>query len=557
MRLSWRTVSIVVLMVGITAGFKGCDDEDTSGGEDPPTTVDDILQVTGAAATSLAVLSNDTDLDNEPLTVTIDDSPTVGSASINTDNTVRLDLPSGFRGVTRFKYKVTNSLGGFSISSAVVYVDVPAYRTLFAAKGTAGNYELYVSNLISADQVSQATSGNFRLRTLWRSESGALIVYERADPNSASTSELYMVKTTPVASPVKINVPGSRNVVSGGTVAISDDNRYIAFATSPASTGGQPTNLYVQDATSSNSPTAVDQSANVTAALTQWAGETSPSLYFLSAPSSTTTSAVYRATPGSLDTATRVSPNYNASNTTNQIKVSPDQTRLLLVGTHNGQTGVFFIDPTDPNTERRLTTDIPAGGTLESFEVSEDFTKLVYLWRSGSATNARLSTVQIVSGATPTTVLETDITSFSDLRPDGLAAIITRGSGGRNAEGTAWEVSLDRSTSDVRIANNVGGGVYDDSGDRVYLFGSNLTPSVIARSNFGDNASALVRTSTSSSALYVTPLTARSAAIIEDATSGVVLVNAAAPGKTLRLTNLDIGSIPSNTLLPAAIPPAP
>ncbi len=35
---------------------------------------------------SIQVLSNDTNLTNEPLKVTIDESPTVGSATVNTDN---------------------------------------------------------------------------------------------------------------------------------------------------------------------------------------------------------------------------------------------------------------------------------------------------------------------------------------------------------------------------------------------------------------------------------------------------------------------------------------
>jgi hypothetical protein len=542
------------MMVGVTVAFTSCGDTKTSGGEDPPHTVNDILQVTGASAASIAVLANDSKLDHEPLTYAIDEGATVGAASFNTDHTVRLDLPSGFRGVTRFKYKITNSVGGFSISTAVVYVDVPSYRMLFAAKGTSGNYELYVSNLISSDQVSQATSGNFRLQNLWRSESGALIVYERADSSTSTNGELYFVRTTPVASPVKITLPTSRNVVANAPVVISKDNRYIAFATSPASAGAQATNLYVQDSSSANAPTVVGLSTNLATGLTVWGD--AGALFFMSAPTSTAASAVYRASPGSLDAPQKISPTYDVGDTTTQIKVSPDQTKMLLIGKRNGQDGVFLINPDSPTTERRLTSDMPAGAVLESFEVSTDFTKLIYLWRAGNTTNARLSTVPINTTDTPTTVLEADITSFTDLRPDGLAALITRGNGGRGAEGTAWEVILDRSAADLRIAINVGGGVYDDSGDRVYLFGNSLTPSVIARADFDHGSTALVRANTSSSALYVTPLTARSAAIVEDSTSGLVLVNAAAPGKTLRLTNLDVGNVVS-TLVPSAIPPAP
>jgi hypothetical protein len=56
--------------------------------------------------------------------------------------------------------------------------------------------------------------------------------------------------------------------------------------------------------------------------------------------------------------------------------------------------------------------------------------------------------------------------------------------------------------------------------------------------------------------LFVTPSSARSAAIIEDATSGLVLVNAAAAGKTIKLSALEVGSV-SPTLFPFAIPASP
>jgi hypothetical protein len=146
MKLSWRAVLCAVVMVGATGAFKACkSDGPSSGGEDPPTTADDRFVVDPTATMSLAVLNNDTNLTHEPLTYTIEDSPTVGSAVFNSDHTVALTLPADFRGVTKFRYKVTNSVGGFSMSSAVVFVGVDAYRALFAAKdGAAGTYELYV-----------------------------------------------------------------------------------------------------------------------------------------------------------------------------------------------------------------------------------------------------------------------------------------------------------------------------------------------------------------------------------------------------------------------------
>ena len=227
MKFSWHAVLCAVVMVSATGAFKACKSGPDSGGEDPPKTVDDQFEVTATGVTSLAVVTNDSNLTHEPLTYTIEDAPSVGSASFNSDHTVALSLPSGFKGMTKFRYKIKNSVGGFSISSAVVFVDVPAYRALFAGKGSAGTYELYVSDFASSTKISNAVSGNLRLQNMWRSKSGLLIAYERGDPAQlGSTSELFYVKpTTASPSPVKVTPASGRALVSGANVAISEDNR--------------------------------------------------------------------------------------------------------------------------------------------------------------------------------------------------------------------------------------------------------------------------------------------------------------------------------------------
>src|SRR5690242_2322952 len=104
MKVSWRAVLCAVVMVCTTGAFKACKSAPTSGGEDPPTTVDDRFVVPDTGTGSLAVLDNDSKLDQHtPLTYTISESPTVGSASFNDDHTVQLTVPAGFKGVTKFK----------------------------------------------------------------------------------------------------------------------------------------------------------------------------------------------------------------------------------------------------------------------------------------------------------------------------------------------------------------------------------------------------------------------------------------------------------------------
>jgi Big-like domain-containing protein len=558
MKFSWRAVLCAVVMVGATGAFKACNsDGPTSGGEDPPVTVDDRIEATATGVSALAVLTNDTKLDNPPLTYTIEDSPSVGSASFNSDNTVALTLPSGFKGLTKFRYKVTNSKGGFSISSVTVFVDVPSYRALFAAKtGTTGTYELYVSDFISSTKISSAVNGNQRLQSMWKAKNGSLVVYERADPaNVSSTAELFFVKPTSNPSPVKIPLALNRAVIDGATVAIDDGGRYIAYATNPSSgSGGTPTNLYVLDSQNPNSPLPVTASAGLATGFTQWIGN-GPTLYYV-APQGSGGHAVLRADGPSFDAPQRISPVYQSTDQETAVLISPEGTGVLVVGTHGGQNGAFFIDPTNPGIERRLTTDMPAGTTIEAFRTDENVTRLVYLWRLANSTTARLSVVDISANATPQTAVQgTNLLSLSDLRPDLAAALITRGTGAAGSDGALNEVTLDGSGDSVLIAPNVTGGVYADA-DRVYLYSRTLTPSVLQRANFERTPDALVRSSTPAGALFVSPIFQPTAAILEDPTSGVVLVNAAAPGKTLKFTDMQIGSVANSTLLPTLIGPA-
>jgi hypothetical protein len=300
----------------------------------------------------------------------------------------------------------------------------------------------------------------------------------------------------------------------------------------------------------------VGSSAGVFPALTQWVGS-EPTLYFMA--SAGNGHALYRVPASSPDAPQRISPIYSSADQEAQVLVAPDQTRVLIIGTHNGQNGAFFIDPNSPNIERRLTIDIPAGAAIEAFRVDDERSRLTYLWRVTGSLTARLAFVDIEANGTPQIVLNGDVVGLSDLRPDGAAVLVTRGANGAGSDATLFEVMLDRSAED-QVATAVTGGVYDDTGDRVYLYSRTLTPSIVQRSDFGRTPTALVRSNTPPTALFVSPIFQPSAAIVEDTNlgPGLVLVNAAAPGKTLRLTDMQIalGST-ATTLYPTIIGAAP
>lgn len=66
----------------------------------PPQANNDIISVAAGNPVVVDVLANDTDPENDSLTVQIVTPPTTGTASVTTNNRVSLSLPTGFRGFT-------------------------------------------------------------------------------------------------------------------------------------------------------------------------------------------------------------------------------------------------------------------------------------------------------------------------------------------------------------------------------------------------------------------------------------------------------------------------
>ena len=59
--------------------------------------------------------------------MTIEQAPLIGTASINEDQSIRIDeLPSDFKGATRFTYRVTDPEGASSLASVAVFVGTPS-----------------------------------------------------------------------------------------------------------------------------------------------------------------------------------------------------------------------------------------------------------------------------------------------------------------------------------------------------------------------------------------------------------------------------------------------
>jgi hypothetical protein len=102
---------------------------------DPPVANDDEAYTDGTTPVTIDVLANDTDLDNDALTVSaVDDSGSLGSVA-NNGNDVTYTPPEGFTGSDTFTYTVSDGNGGTDVGTVTVYELFECGETLTVSEG--------------------------------------------------------------------------------------------------------------------------------------------------------------------------------------------------------------------------------------------------------------------------------------------------------------------------------------------------------------------------------------------------------------------------------------
>jgi hypothetical protein len=89
----------------------------------PPDAADDAAVTQEGAAINISVLANDTDPNNDVLTVTAATQPANGQVVKNADNTVTYAPNAGFAGTDHFTYTVSDGRGGSDTAAVVVIVE--------------------------------------------------------------------------------------------------------------------------------------------------------------------------------------------------------------------------------------------------------------------------------------------------------------------------------------------------------------------------------------------------------------------------------------------------
>jgi VCBS repeat-containing protein len=148
---------------------------------DAPIALDDSIETNEDTPLEIAVLANDSDVENSPLTAILVTDPQHGTASVNPDGTIHYAPALDYNGTDTFTYKVTDGALESNPAATVTVVVLPVndapvavadgYSTnedtllSISAAGVLGNDTDVESNPLTAHLVSGTTHGVLNLST--------------------------------------------------------------------------------------------------------------------------------------------------------------------------------------------------------------------------------------------------------------------------------------------------------------------------------------------------------------------------------------------------------
>lgn len=435
-----------------------------------PTAANVILRADGTALASIDVLAGAKDIDNDQLTVTVTQNPLVGTATVNANGSVSLTgLPSGFKGLTRFQFQVTDPSGESAVGEAVVFVGADPFRATFVgdAEGN-GSYEVYLTNFAAPPQaVTAATQGTVRLKGYAVSANGTTVVYRSQDTNSPAINQLFFVKTATPTQQVSIPLPSGAVPVQDAQgrdqLRVSADGQWIAFIAGQNGTSS----VYIVNVSNPTGVSQVVPSGAVYATLPSFSPD-SKSLYFLaSGVAGGANRSLYFVTlsnPGATALISAASAP-GSSDDVEQYAIAADQSRILEQANRGGSVGLYYIDPSHLQTEVQLNQPLAAGETIVESTVglppgsggAGNGHEVAYTVQSAAAFNAYVANVS----STPDPALVAPGGLAIGFRPDEAAILYSKG-------GEVFESAIGSGTADQAVGTG-GDGWYDSTGNIILL----------------------------------------------------------------------------------------
>lgn len=188
---------------------------------DPPVAANDVISTD--APDAVAVLANDTDVDGDELTVELRGTPMVGTAVVNDDDTVALTLPQGFKGFTRFDYRITDAAGITADATAQVFVGIEPFSVFFYGVPSGGGEPgIYLNDLFTSRLVHPPIADGTPEKLVVSADGSALAYVLRV----GNDFQVWYVDVDHLGVQRPAAIVASGQVVDD--VAISRDGRHVA-----------------------------------------------------------------------------------------------------------------------------------------------------------------------------------------------------------------------------------------------------------------------------------------------------------------------------------------
>lgn len=517
-----------------------------------PVAANDALRADGTALANITVLGNDTDADSDPLTVTIEEGPLAGIAAVNADSSIGISsLPSGFKGVTRFKYRVTDSSAASAIGTATIFVGVEPFRVVFAGDPEEnGSPEIFMSDFMADPAaLTAATEGSMRLRGFAASHNGTTVAYRREDQANAATVDLGFVRTTTPIERGTVPLPSGATLPLDASNAdqfiVSPDGQWIALIARVGSVDA----VYVFNVATPAGLSRVSLPNALFASRLRFSRD-SQRLFFLASPvAGGGSKSLYTVTPAGPSATVPVSAISDPATTDDVLDyaVSANQTSILVHANRGGRQGLFFIDARQLQTETQVSHTLAFGESISASTISLTGGTIGggLGQRVGYTVRTPLQTTLAYVAEVSTTPNPRQVSTAAEvvgLRPDDDALLYVRG-------GQIHERDLVAGGADTMVAPG-GTAWYDSTGNIVLVQQarfSGLTPypvlAVTTRGAFGDAQS--VGTPAQAARLSEVSGFDRGVALLAEGPPAatpptrarVALVNALAPDKLLYLSD--------------------
>ena len=314
---------------------------------------DDVFTVN--ATDSLAVLANDNDVDGAAVTVEVIGAPLVGTATVGRRGVVSLAMPTGFKGMTRFDYRVT-AAGVATTGKAVVFVGIAPFKAIFHGRSLdepIAPFGIYVNDFLHAyrahPSLAPATLGQARY-----SANGRAIVL-LVDFAATGEKQLRYVELDhpDVMRDVSPRLPFSDSMQS---ISISGNGRYVVYQQRNGTTGVDTLGLF--DAQATGMATGLTDTATIYQATQAAFNASETRLYFIGRQQltqSTSNDAVYRADLTTRN-ITRVTPLIpGSSGAIDSFLVAPDESRVVATRSLTGIPRAAYVsNPALPDVETPL-----------------------------------------------------------------------------------------------------------------------------------------------------------------------------------------------------------